>query len=210
MRHYRGEPVDAALEAKIARYLRRIQSSRWRLAAVSRRRVRYERQRQSLFRAEDDRRSGRRAAYGAARNWILAHGGAANSNVFTRNLLALYGQVPWRAVPVMPVEIMLLPRWFPFHLDKVSYWARTVLVPLMVLNALKPRAVNPRGYRHCRAVQHAAGGRTAMAEGRASDVALGADFRRNRSCLARVTSPIFRRTFAARAIDTAVNLSRSG
>ncbi len=54
-------------------------------------------------------------------------------------------QVPWRAVPVMPVEIMLLPRWFPFHLDKVSYWARTVLVPLMVLNAIKPRARNPRG-----------------------------------------------------------------
>ncbi len=26
-----------------------------------------------------------------ARNWILAKGGAANSNVFTRNLLALYG-----------------------------------------------------------------------------------------------------------------------
>jgi squalene-hopene/tetraprenyl-beta-curcumene cyclase len=45
----------------------------------------------------------------------------------------------------MPVEIMLLPRWFPFHLDKVSYWARTVLVPLMVLNALKPRAKNARG-----------------------------------------------------------------
>ena len=45
----------------------------------------------------------------------------------------------------MPVEIMLLPRWFPFHLDKVSYWARTVLVPLMVLNALKPRARNRRG-----------------------------------------------------------------
>ncbi len=75
-----------------------------------------------------------------ARAWILDHGGAANSNVFTRNLLALYGAIPWRGVPVMPVEIMLLPRWFPFHLDKVSYWARTVLVPLMVLNALKPRA----------------------------------------------------------------------
>ena len=78
-----------------------------------------------------------------ARTWILERGGAANSNVFTRNLLALYGVIPWRGVPVMPVEIMLLPRWFPFHLDKVSYWARTVLVPLMVLNALKPRAVNP-------------------------------------------------------------------
>ena len=53
--------------------------------------------------------------------------------------------MPWRAVPVMPVEIMLLPRWFPFHLAKVSYWARTVLVPLLVLQALKPRPKNPRG-----------------------------------------------------------------
>src|SRR5262249_13818958 len=70
-----------------------------------------------------------------------------SSNVFTRNLLALYGAVPWRAVPVMPVEIMLLPLWFPFHLDKVSYWARTVLVPLMVLNALKPQARNPKRVR---------------------------------------------------------------
>src|SRR3546814_13241990 len=59
--------------------------------------------------------------------------------------LALFRQVPWRAVPVMPVEIMLLPKWFPFHLMKVSYWSRTVLVPILVLMALKPRAKNPRG-----------------------------------------------------------------
>ena len=45
----------------------------------------------------------------------------------------------------MPVEIMLLPKWFPFHLDKISYWARTVIVPLLVLQALKPKAINPRG-----------------------------------------------------------------
>ena len=77
-----------------------------------------------------------------ARAAILAHGGAATSNVFTRALLALYGEIPWRGVPVMPAEIMLLPKWFPFHLDKVSYWARTVLVPLLVLMAKKPRAVN--------------------------------------------------------------------
>ncbi len=80
-----------------------------------------------------------------AREAILAHGGAARCNVFTRITLALFGQVPWRAVPVMPVEIMLLPRWFPFHLDKVSYWSRTVIVPLLILMALKPRAKNPRG-----------------------------------------------------------------
>src|SRR4029078_11124160 len=142
MRHYRGEPVDANLEAKMASYLRRIQSADggW-----------------PLFHAGASDVSASVKAYFAlkmigdlvdaphmvrARNWILAKGGAANSNVFTRNLLALYGRVPWRAVPVMPVEIMLLPRWFPFHLDKVSYWARTVLVPLMALNALKPSARN--------------------------------------------------------------------
>src|SRR6195952_462467 len=79
-----------------------------------------------------------------AREAILAAGGAERTNVFTRAQLALFGQVPWRAVPVMPVEIMLLPRWFPFHLSKVSYWSRTVIVPLLVLSALKPRARNPK------------------------------------------------------------------
>ena len=147
LRHYLAEPVNAELEQKIARYLRRIQSpdGGW-----------------PLFYAGTSDISASVKAYFAlkmigdpvdtphmarARGWILAHGGGANSNVFTRNLLALYGAIPWRGVPVMPVEIMLLPRWFPFHLDKVSYWARTVMVPLMVLNALKPQARNPRGIR---------------------------------------------------------------
>ncbi len=80
-----------------------------------------------------------------AREAILARGGAARSNVFTRIQMALFGEVPWRAVPVMPVEIMMLPSWFPFHLDKVSYWSRTVIVPLLVLMAVKPQARNPKG-----------------------------------------------------------------
>ena len=80
-----------------------------------------------------------------ARAAILAHGGAERTNVFTRAQLALYGEVPWRAVPVMPVELVLLPKWFPFHLDKVSYWSRTVITPLLVLMALRPIARNPRG-----------------------------------------------------------------
>ncbi len=80
-----------------------------------------------------------------ARDAILAAGGAERTNVFTRAQLALFGQVPWRAVPVMPLEIMHLPLWFPFHLSKVSYWSRTVIVPLLVLMALQPKARNPRG-----------------------------------------------------------------
>jgi squalene-hopene/tetraprenyl-beta-curcumene cyclase len=80
-----------------------------------------------------------------ARAAILAAGGAERTNVFTRAQLALFAQVPWRAVPVMPMEIMHLPLWFPFHLSKVSYWSRTVLVPLLVLMAMRPVARNPRG-----------------------------------------------------------------
>ncbi len=80
-----------------------------------------------------------------ARQAILARGGAARANVFTRIVLALYGQVPWRAVPVMPVEIMLLPKWFPFHMNKISYWSRTTIAPLLILMALKPKARNPKG-----------------------------------------------------------------
>jgi squalene-hopene/tetraprenyl-beta-curcumene cyclase len=78
-----------------------------------------------------------------AREAILAAGGAERTNVFTRAQLALFGAVPWRAVPVMPLEIMHLPLWFPFHLSKVSYWSRTVIVPLLVLMALRPQARNP-------------------------------------------------------------------
>lgn len=80
-----------------------------------------------------------------ARDLVLSRGGAARANVFTRFSLALFEQVPWRATPFMPVEVLLLPRWAPFHLSKVSYWSRTVMVPLLVLAALKARAVNPRG-----------------------------------------------------------------
>src|SRR3954466_2492113 len=145
LRHYLAEPVDAELEGKIAAYLRRIQGAHggW-----------------PLFHAGEFDMSASVKAYFAlkmigddinadhmkrAREAILARGGAVKSNVFTRALLSLYGVIPWKSVPVMPVEIMLLPKWFPFHIDKISYWARTVIVPLLVLQALKPKAINPRG-----------------------------------------------------------------
>ncbi|MGF1616170.1 MAG: squalene--hopene cyclase [Gammaproteobacteria bacterium] len=79
-----------------------------------------------------------------AREAILQRGGAARANVFTRIALALFGQLPWRGVPFVPVEIVLLPRWFFFHLSKVSYWSRTVMVPLSILCSLKAKARNPR------------------------------------------------------------------
>jgi len=141
---YFGEPLDAAFQARVRAYLLRTQADHggW-----------------ALFQDGDFNISSSVKAYTAlkflgespdaphmqrARQAILAHGGLTKTNVFTRSLFAIWGFVPWRSVPVMPVEIMHLPRWFPFHLSKISYWGRTVLVPLMVVNALKPRAPNPR------------------------------------------------------------------
>jgi squalene-hopene/tetraprenyl-beta-curcumene cyclase len=77
------------------------------------------------------------------RTWILQQGGAAKANVFTRIALAIFQQLPWRGVPFIPPEIMLFPKWFPFHLDKVSYWSRTVMVPLFILCTFKASAKNP-------------------------------------------------------------------
>lgn len=77
------------------------------------------------------------------REYILSQGGAAKANVFTRIALAIFEQLPWRGVPYIPVEIMLLPKWFPFHLDKISYWSRVVMVPLFILCTFKVTAKNP-------------------------------------------------------------------
>ena len=147
LRHFRGEERDAGLERLIAAYLRRNQGDHggWPLVHggafdVSASVKAYF----ALKTIGDDPQAPHMAR---ARGAILDHGGAAKSNVFTRFLLALFGEIPWSGVPTMPVEIMLLPRWFPFHLDKVSYWARTVLVPLLVLQAIKPRAANPGAVR---------------------------------------------------------------
>jgi squalene-hopene/tetraprenyl-beta-curcumene cyclase len=147
MRHYLDEPVDPVLERKIGAYLRRIQSADggWPLFHEGTSNISASVKGYFALKMIGD--AGEAAHMLRARQWILANGGAAASNVFTRNLLALYGALPWRGVPVVPVEIMLLPRWFPFHIDKISYWARTVLVPLTVLNSLKPKARNRKGVR---------------------------------------------------------------
>ena len=147
LRHYLAEPVAADLERKIGVYLRRIQGGHggW-----------------PLFQDGDFDMSASVKAYFAlkiigddinaphmvrAREAMRSRGGAGRANVFTKIMLALFGFIPWRALPVMPVEIMLLPKWFPFHLDKISYWSRTVIVPLLVLMAKKPRARNPKNVR---------------------------------------------------------------
>jgi len=147
LRQFLAEPDDLELERKIGVYLRRIQGDHggW-----------------PLYHGGPFDISATVKAYYAlkmigdsidaphmtrARREILARGGARATNVFTRIQLALYGMGDWIDVPTMPAELILLPRWFPIHLSKMSYWARTVIVPLLVLMSKKPLARNPRGVR---------------------------------------------------------------
>jgi squalene-hopene/tetraprenyl-beta-curcumene cyclase len=145
--HYLGETPDHELEQKIARYLRRTQGIKggWPLFHGGAANVSASVKAYFALKMIGDEESADHMK--RARRAILEMGGAEMSNVFTRIQLALYGNMPWSAVPMMPVEIMLLPKWFPFHLSKISYWARTVIVPLLVLNNLRPVAVNRRGVR---------------------------------------------------------------
>jgi squalene-hopene/tetraprenyl-beta-curcumene cyclase len=74
----------------------------------------------------------------AARDLILALGGAEKCNTFSTFYLACLGQVTWDACPAIPPEIILLPRASPFHMDKVAAWTRTMILPLALCSALRP------------------------------------------------------------------------
>jgi squalene-hopene/tetraprenyl-beta-curcumene cyclase len=73
-----------------------------------------------------------------ARSRIREMGGPVKANVFTKILLALFAEYDWNGVPTMPAEIMLFPRMSPFNIYEVSYWSRTVIVPLLILMDRKP------------------------------------------------------------------------
>ncbi len=136
--HYFLDTVDGERERRIAKYLRRRQheNGSW-----------------SLYEDGPGDLSATAKAYFAlklagdspnephmlqARHWVRANGGAEHVNVFTRITLAMFGQMPWRTVPAMPVEMTFLPKWWFFNLSKVSYWSRCVIVPLLIIFAKKP------------------------------------------------------------------------
>lgn len=143
MMHYLGE-IDQDLEAKLAAYLRAHQGEDggWPLYYGGGAEISCSVKAYYALKLAGDRPEFSHMA--KARGAILRLGGASRANVFTRIALAIFEQLPWRAVPFLPVEIILLPRWFPFYIFKVSYWSRTVMVPLFILYTFKARARNPK------------------------------------------------------------------
>jgi len=201
--HYLGEPADTALEAKIANYLRRVQGAHGGWPLVHDGDFDMSASVKSYFALKMIGDSPDAAHMVRAREAILSRGGAIHSNVFTRFMLAMFGVMSWRSVPVLPVEIMLLPRWAPFHVSKISYWARTTMVPLMVLAALKPRAknVNGTGIDELFLQEPHSIGMTAKAPHQSWGWFL---LFRGLDSVLRVIEPLFPNQLRARAIDAAV------
>jgi squalene-hopene/tetraprenyl-beta-curcumene cyclase len=201
--HYLGEPVDAPLEAKIANYLRRVQGAHGGWPLVHDGDFDMSASVKSYFALKMIGDAPEAAHMVRAREAIRARGGAIHSNVFTRFMLAMFGVMSWRSVPVLPVEIMLLPMWSPFHIAKISYWARTTIVPLMVLAALKPRAKNVGGVSidELFLQEPHSIGMTAKAPHQSWGWFL---LFRGLDSVLRVIEPLFSKKMRARAIDAAV------
>ncbi|KAJ5115548.1 hypothetical protein N7526_011429 [Penicillium atrosanguineum] len=80
-----------------------------------------------------------------ARKHILSTGGAAKVRIFTRIYLATFGLFPWKAVPELPAELILLPTISPIGIYRLSSWARSTIVPLLVVAHHRPIYSLPNG-----------------------------------------------------------------
>ena len=72
------------------------------------------------------------------REWVLKHGGVVACNTFTKMYLCALGEYDYDAVPAIPPEIVLFPKWFYFNIYEISAWSRSILVPLAIMYAKKP------------------------------------------------------------------------
>ncbi len=144
MMHFMDE-IDSNLQERIARYLRANQRKEggWPLYPGGAMNISCSVKSYYALKLAGDDPESDHMRY--ARKQILEAGGAERSNVFTRIMLAQFQQIPWRGVPFIPVELMYAPRWLFFQIYKVSYWSRTVMVPLFILVSLKRTAHNPSG-----------------------------------------------------------------
>src|SRR3954447_15880882 len=99
LRHYLAEPVDAALEAKIAAYLRRVQGAHGGWALVHDGAFDMSASVKAYFALKMIGDSVDAPHMARAREAVRSRGGAVHSNVFTRFMLAMFGVLTWRSVP---------------------------------------------------------------------------------------------------------------
>ncbi|MGO8699265.1 MAG: squalene--hopene cyclase [Limisphaerales bacterium] len=74
----------------------------------------------------------------SARQTALSLGGIPRLNTFSKLYLAVLGLFPWKYVPTIPCEIMLIGKWFYVNFNEMSSWSRSMIVPLSIINHFKP------------------------------------------------------------------------
>ncbi len=72
------------------------------------------------------------------RAWLIRNKWADRIRVFTKYWLALFGQWPWAHTPVLPPEIIFLPKWCLFNIYDFAAWARATMMPIAILTARRP------------------------------------------------------------------------
>jgi squalene-hopene/tetraprenyl-beta-curcumene cyclase len=80
-----------------------------------------------------------------ARQFILSLGGVAKVRIFTRIYLATFGLFPWKAVPELPAELIMMPATAPISIYRLSSWARSTIVPLLIVGNHRPIYSLPNG-----------------------------------------------------------------
>ncbi len=85
-----------------------------------------------------------RAEMTRARAFILDQGGIEKARVFTKIWLALLGEWDWRGTPMLPPELVLLPPWVPISIYDFACWARGTIVPMAIIQTLRPVYPLPR------------------------------------------------------------------
>jgi squalene-hopene/tetraprenyl-beta-curcumene cyclase len=73
-----------------------------------------------------------------AREVAMNLGGVPRMNTFSKLYLALLGLFPWKYVPTIPCEVLLIGKWFHVNFWEMSNWSRAMLIPLAIINHFKP------------------------------------------------------------------------
>ena len=71
-------------------------------------------------------------------SFVRSVGGVAKVRIFTRIYLATFGLFPWTAVPELPAELIFMPSWAPINIYSFSSWARSTIIPLLIISHHQP------------------------------------------------------------------------
>ncbi|KAL1863145.1 hypothetical protein Daus18300_008138 [Diaporthe australafricana] len=80
-----------------------------------------------------------------ARSFILQSGGVEKVRVFTRFFFAQFGLFPRDATPQLPTEFILVPASLPMNIYNLSSWARSTVIPMLIIAHHRPLYALPDG-----------------------------------------------------------------